>query len=389
MSETPLIGLMERNSYGVTTFYAGTRVVFGEGAVDRMGEHIDFARSVLVITGTGSALRHGHLERLKKALGRRDKIVVISNASPNPRLREVEEAAARGMKENVDCVIGLGGGSAMDAAKGVAAAIGNGGRITDLFRSGAPAPANSLPVICVPTTAGTGSETSKGAILSDEERGVKGGLRGEGILPRLAVVDPELTYSLPPRITAETGFDVLTHAVETWVSRKSSPFVGLFSRHAIAVVHRWLPRLLQVGSDRDARRELSFACLLMGYNLANSSTCLPHRLQYPIGALTDTSHPAGLAALYPAWCENTYSAAPAVFDYLGVVLGGRAADVPELMTQFLDALDIRYSLKQLGVREDDLEKLAGAVSGNLGTDPGDTSPGALLDLYRRSWDIGG
>ncbi len=389
MSNGMSYDLMRAGVYGNSGFYSGTRVVFGEGEVDRIARHLDFARRVLVVTGAESARRFGHLERLEAALAGLESVSVSANISPNPRLTEVEAAAAVGLEAGVDCVIGLGGGSAMDAAKGVAVALGNGGSVTDLFRSGTEAPEETLPVVCVPTTAGTGSETSKGAILSDEERGVKGGLRGEALLPRLALVDPELTYSVPMRVTLETGFDVLTHAIETWTSRRAGPIVELFSRHAIAAVHRWLPCLKSDLNDREARREMSYACLLMGFNLANSSTCLPHRMQYPVGAATDTSHPAGLAALYPAWCENTHAAAAPVFDYVGSVLGTAdtaAAAVPKLMAAFLEDLGIRWTLKDLGIEGSQLEELAGAVSGNLEADPGPTQPEDLMRLYERSLD---
>lgn len=367
-------------------FWSPTRVVFGEGCIDRLAEHVDFARRVLVVTGKGSAQRHGHAARVDAALESMEQVVWSTNISPNPRLSEVEAAAAVGLDVGVDCVIGLGGGSAMDAAKGVAVAVALNGQLADHFRQGLAAPSDTLPVVCVPTTAGTGSETSKGAILSDAERGVKNGLRGEALLPRVAVVDPELTYSVPQDVTAETGFDIFTHAVETWVSRKAGPWTGLFSRHAIGVVVDWLPRLLEDLGDREARRELSMASTLMGYNLANSSTCLPHRMQYPVGALTDTSHPAGLAALYPAWCENTASAAPEIFDYLSLILdAGSREGVSRRMAEFLESLGIARNLGDLGVREDQVDELAESVSGDVSVDPGPSSTAAMADLYRRAW----
>ena len=165
--------------YGRSTFYSGTRVVFEEGSVDQLGELVDFSERVLVVTGRGSAQSHGHLDRVLDSLREKTSVTVSATVSPNPRLEEVEAAAAMGLESGAEAVIGLGGGSTMDAAKGVAVAIALGGKVTSLFREGKPAPADTLPVVCVPTTAGTGSETSKGAILTDSEQGIKNGLRGE------------------------------------------------------------------------------------------------------------------------------------------------------------------------------------------------------------------
>lgn len=365
-------------------FSAGTEILYGADTIDRAGEYLGAYRCVLIVCGKTSARKHGHLDRLVAAIGSEAEVVLSETISPNPRLNEVEEAAAMGKKVGVDVVIGLGGGSVMDAAKAIAVAIGLGDKsITGLFRNEEPAPDSTLPIICIPTTAGTGSETSRGAILSDKEQGIKHGLRGNAILPKVAIVDPTLTLSSPRLVALETGFDVLTHAVETWASKKSSPVTALLSRHAIVAVARWLPVIAEEPESLEARSEMSLASTLMGVNLANSSTCLPHRMQYPVGALTDTSHPAGLAALYPSWCDATFSHAPEVFGFLAAAFGGsEPAGAGAALEAFLIKLGISRKLSGLGVEESQLPELVAAIKGSLAADPGDTSSEALLKIYQ-------
>jgi alcohol dehydrogenase class IV len=335
------------------------------------------------VTGKTSAVRTGHLERLLAALGGK-KVTVFSGVSPNPRLLEVQAAAELGRSAGAAAVIGLGGGSALDAAKAIAAAM-TGADIAAHLREDRPAPDDTLPIICIPTTAGTGTETSQAAILSDEARGIKQGLRGTALIPRVAIVDPGLLATLPQTVAAETGFDVLTHALETWVSRRASALTAVYSRHAIATVFRHLPSFVADRDHQESRREMSMASMMMGWNLSNSTTALPHRMQYPVGARTDTSHPAGLAALYPAWSRRAVIAAPEPFRFIAGLAGsddplcGRAH-----LMEFMQTIGVIRKLSDFGLTHADCPELASRVSGNLSTDPCDTSPGALQSLYEES-----
>jgi alcohol dehydrogenase class IV len=365
------------------SFHGPTRIVFGDGVLAEAGRHIPFPGRILVVTGKSSAGRCGHLERLLAGLPGRD-VRVFSGVSPNPRLSEVLTAAEQGLSGGATVVIGLGGGSAMDAAKAVAAAIG-GADLTGLLRDDKPAPATTLPVVCIPTTAGTGSETSRAAIISDEARRTKQGLRGDALVPRVAIVDPELLATLPPAVVALTGFDVLAHAIETWVSRRASALTAVYSRHAIAAVFRHLPRLISDREDREARRGMSLASTLMGWNLANSTTALPHRLQYPVGARTDSSHPAGLAALYPAWSRRAAAVAPEPFRCIASLGGANDADSGHShLMAFMQSIGVTGSLTGLGLGRADCPALVREVTGDLSSDPTDSSPESLLTLYEES-----
>lgn len=365
------------------TFHGPTRVIFGDGVIEETRRHLPISGNIIVVAGRSSASRTGHLDKLLAALTGR-KTTVFTGISPNPRLSEINAAAAQGLSGGAAAVIGLGGGSALDAAKGVAAAMA-GADISELLREDKPAPGNTLPIVCIPTTAGTGTETSQAAIISDDSRGIKQGLRGGALIPRVAIIDPDLLATLPDLVAAETGFDVLTHALETWVSRRHSALTAIYSRHALSTVFKQLPLFLDDRDHRESRREMALASLMMGWNLSNSTTALPHRMQYPIGARTDTSHPAGLAALYPAWSRRAAAAAPEPFQFIAGLAG---SDDPQAgrdhLLAFMQSIGVVRRLSDFGLTREDCPGLVAAVQGNLTTDPCDSSLRSLQEIYEAS-----
>jgi alcohol dehydrogenase class IV len=215
-------------------------------------------------------------------------------------------------------VIGLEGGSALDAAKAIAVAAVSDQPLVRYIWGGVPMPATKIPLVALPTTAGTGSEVSRGAILTEAETGRKSGLRGEICLPTHALVDPELSASMPASVTAETGFDAWAHANETYLSRKANPFTEALSIGAMERIAEFLSRAVRDGSDRTVRAEMAAASLMMGWNPGLATTCLPHPLQHPLGAKTDSSHARGIAALHLAWLRQV---APFAVDKLARVSG--------------------------------------------------------------------
>ncbi|MCR5329923.1 MAG: iron-containing alcohol dehydrogenase [Lachnospiraceae bacterium] len=326
------------------------------------------------------------------------------NPHSNPRLDDVREAAKQAWEKNVHTIIAIGGGSVMDLAKAVAVAAVSEEDIGAYFGTSKELPENTLPIIAVPTTAGTGSELSKAAILTDSAQGVKDGIRGACLAPKVAIVDPELTYTVPLKTTMETGFDVLAHAVESFLSRKADLYSEMLSARAISIVGESLPLLKRFiesregitegdidPSEKEAREKMLFASMLMGINLYRTGNCLPHRMQYPIGALTDTSHGAGLAALFPAWIGREFEVnrdkVQEVFSYLGypaddIPTDGR--EVRKIFYGFLkNKLGIGYSLKGLGVKQS-AEELAPQVRGNLKSDILSETPDILIKIYEES-----
>jgi alcohol dehydrogenase class IV len=376
-------------------FFAPTKLIFGEGEIHHISEHLTFAERILLVTDKQAAEKSGALGKIRTALKHLN-LTLCSNITSNPKSDEINEAVQLGRAKKSEAVMGIGGGSVMDAAKAIAACIPGEEPVEYFIRHGIPAPASTLPIIAVPTTAGTGSEMSKGAIITDVQEKKKIGLRGEALFPRLAVVDPELTYSLSPSLTAETGFDILTHGIETLISRKANPITVLFSEYSIQTVVTYLPNVLKNGKNVEARRKLMLASTLGGINLANSTTCLPHRMQYPLGAHTNCSHARGLASLYPAWCSATFPYAQELFAQIAAILPGppfdkktslegKAHSITERIVSFMKTIKVHHRMRDFGLPKEMCSQLVDEIEGDLTMDPGDTSKEAVLKLYQDSW----
>lgn len=348
--------------------------------------------NILLVTTGRSLIRMGYVKELKDELAickLVKNVTVFEPISANPKLSEVQEGICLGKKEKVDIVVGFGGGSAMDAAKAIAAGIGTDRTIEELFYDGKEPEATTLPVIAIPTTAGTGSELSKAAILTDDKKKIKNGIRGEALYPKVAIVDSVFTESVPYTVTMETGFDVLAHAIESYLSLAASPYTQMLSEYTIQTVGIYLPRLAVSLNDTEAREKMSFVSMLMGVNLGNASTCLPHRLQYPLGAHTDSSHGAGLAALFSAWVEQEVKYVPDKIKKVITLLKGQKTDkteyLAETIRQFIKSLGLPTSLQELGVEEAQLYQMAAEVSGNIKNDPLAQEEGIILHLYKKAW----
>ena len=288
-----------------------TRIHFGSGILkDAIIKEEKLFSGIVLIVSTEDMDRLGFtkiIADIVNSLPNVEHTVQYCNITANPKLDEVNKGIDIAIENNVKVVIGVGGGSALDAAKTIAAGTGAKEHIDKYFFGGIQPDERTLPIVAIPTTSGTGSEMSKSGILSCTEKKIKTGVRGENLYPSVAIVDPELTYTVPMRITMETGFDVLAHAVESYLSKASNYFTHILSEQAIAIVAKELPALAGDINNHAAREKMSYASMIMGINLGNASTVLPHRMQYPIGALTDTSHGTGLATIYPAWIDLTYS----------------------------------------------------------------------------------
>jgi len=255
----------------VTPFEFATagRIVFGEGSAASIpGWAAEFGSVVLVVTGRDP----GRAESLVEGLQKRDAEVVLLCVAGEPDLAFVAGGAELARRRAVQVVIGIGGGSALDAAKAIAALASNEGDPLDYLEvvgAGKSIVNDPLPIIAVPTTAGTGSEVTRNAVLSVPERRVKASLRSPLMLPRLAIIDPVLTYDLPPSITATTGLDALTQLIEPFLSARANAMTDALCRDGIARVARSLDRACHDGHDAAARADMSLASLFGGLALAN------------------------------------------------------------------------------------------------------------------------
>lgn len=348
-----------------------TRVVFGPGTVDRTGAQVrQHGERALLVTGRGAARRHGHLDRVLASLASAGvTATVYDRVSPNPRSDEVDEAAALARSTGSDVVVGLGGGSALDAAKGIAVAVGLETTVRDVIGVTLDPGVPVLPLVAVPTTAGSGSEVTKGAILTDTVRHFRSGVRGEALFPRVAVVDPDLIASVPPSVLAETAFDAFAHAVEGSVAALATTAGRALAHRAIRLITAHLPAALSGDRDPAHRSALALAALLGGVSVATASTCLPHRLQQAMGSLPDLdiSHGRGLAVVYPGWLRHTERLAPGPFGELAGALD--ADSVQAGVERLRESAGLTARLRDWGVTEAHLDTLVAGVSGNLGNDP--------------------
>lgn len=370
-----------------------TKIYFGrEIAFQALAEEKDFLSGNVLIVTTGRSLnRLGYVEKLKKELRNLPNVksvAIYDQISANPQLQEITKAAEEGKENRTDIVVGFGGGSAIDAAKAVAAVIGTGNSVETFFYRHIEPDERTLPVVAIPTTAGTGSELSKAAILSDYEKHKKGGVRGKNLYPKLAIVDSVFTETVPLHITMETGFDVLAHAIESYVSKAASPFTKILSEQVISTAGKALMELEEDIQNKEAREKMSYASMIMGINLGNASTAMPHRLQYPLGAYTKTSHGSGLAAIYPTWIYYEYTVnSETIRKVLEQLTGKEPANAEQasgLMKDFLKQLQLPVSIRELGVKENMLSILAEDVSGNLANDPLAETENIIYKIYERA-----
>lgn len=290
-----------------------------------------------------------------------------------------------------DAVVAIGGGSVLDLVK-AAAHLPTPDRLAALL-GGERVMAGGIPVVALPTTAGSGAEVSHGSIVLDRGSGRKRGIRGPGVAACDAIVDPELMRGAPPGVIAAAGFDALAHAVETAASRASSDLTLQLAAAALPRILEGVPAAWRDPEDVDALAGAAYGALLMGVNLANSSTCLPHRLQYPVGAATGTAHAMGVAALFPAWLARTIRVAPSALARLA--RAARLADetatdadaartLAERIRRHLDETAMRGTLADLGIGREDVPDLVARVEGTLTNDPGPVGPDDLRDLYLAS-----
>ncbi len=271
-------------------FATATRILFGEG---KLAEAAPAARAMgrRALVVTGSSRRHTI-----------DVDSVPFAIAGEPSLACVREGAALARDAGCDVVIAIGGGSAIDGGKAIAALLTNPGDPLDYLEvigRGQPLEHPAAPFIAIPTTAGTGSEVTMNAVLASAEHRVKASLRSPLMLPRLAIVDPELTLDLPPAVTASTGLDALTQLIEPYVSVRANAMTDLYCVEGIRRVAAALARAWDNGHDRDARRDMAFASLLGGLSLANAGLGAVHGFAAPLGGMFPAPHGAACAAVLP------------------------------------------------------------------------------------------
>jgi len=379
-------------------FATAQRILFGPGTLAEVGPVArTFASRALVVTGKHPE-RSESLGSILKGQGVE---VLLHPCGGEPTVDEARMGAERARAEGCGVILGFGGGSALDLGKAIAALAANPGdplRYLEVIGEGKPLEQRPLPCIAIPTTAGTGSEVTRNAVLASPAHGVKVSLRHPSMLPALAIIDPQLTHDLPPSITASTGLDALVQLLEPYVSRKANALTDALCLQGIRCSVRSLRRAFDHGQDASAREDLALASLLGGMALANAGLGAVHGLAAPLGGLRPVPHGVACAALLPhVWKRNVQALRerdpenPVLsrFQELACLLTGRSQAEAEDAVAWMSSLVADLGIPRLachGVRGEDLPVIAeaGLKASSMQANPVTLTAGELESILADS-----
>jgi len=359
-------------------FHLPTKVLFGRGRVRDIGPHIPGeARRVLVVTDRGVATRTPALDAVRRGLAGRD-VRVFDGVEENPSLATVEAGTKEARDLGARLIVGLGGGSPMDAAKGIALSAAHDGDLRGLLAGDKPS-SPALPVIAIPTTSGTGSEVTPYAVFTDPRAGNKVGYGHPSIFPAVAIVDPELAAGMPETVALNTGLDVLAHAVEAYLSTIASPLSDTLALEAAgAVLAHLAPAVRKVPGSVD---QMSYAAMLAGVAITHGSTILPHIMGYPLTMFYGIPHGRASAVLLAPVLEFLRRAGRIpdrirTIDGLFAPQGG--------ISTFLSGLGVPTKLSEYGLREDEILAFARKtiIKGDVLITPAEVTIEDLAGIYR-------
>ena len=380
----------------ITLFRTVPRIVMGPGALNQLGDEVQAlkAKKVLIVTDQG-LIDAGLAQQAQAVLEKAGiQYAVFGDVEADPRYEIVADCVAMIRSENVDLVIGFGGGSPIDIAKVSAVMATNAGPIAEYFGIDL-VPEPGLPTIIVPTTAGTGSEVTPIAILSDHTEKLKKGIVSPHLFPSIALLDPELTLGLPPGVTAATGMDALIHAIESYTSKNATSISDMLARQAMLLIAENIRTVYVDGSNLEARGEMLEGSLLAGMAFSTAGVTAVHAFAYPIGAEFHIPHGvANSIMLTPVMEFNKYASQERfaqIADYLGVDTAGlstkEAADASvEAMRTLAADLNIPDHLSEFGIKDEDISQLAEGVmkvTRLLANNPREIAQKDAEEIYRR------
>ena len=371
---------------GAFNYAIPTKLHFGIGSLAQSGSLIGgLGHKALIVTMKMEPYMAPSMEKLNQSL--KDAGVechLFDGVVPNPTLQSVEAGSRIARDLGVDIIIGFGGGSAMDTAKAIAVGATHDGTLWNYIWSSETQPTEkTLPVVAIPTTSGTGSHVTQVSVFTNEDIKYKSAIYNEKIFPALAILDPSLVVTAPASVTAATGFDVFTHAFESYIHENTSPMVKLLAREAIAIVGHNLPIVLAEPDNLEARSQMAFADTLAGMCIANAGVTLPHGMGMAIGGFyPNISHGQALAIVYPEFVRFTCEAAPEAFEMLRAALAPEASNAQEAIETFLEKVGLRGRLSDFGAQEAEKEALAGQcmVLPDYQANPRVTSPAEMRDI---------
>jgi len=391
-------------------FTLPTKIIFGPGEIAKLGNELKkIGKKPLIVTGKSSMRRTGILDRVLDILNQaKIKPALFEKIEPNPRAATIDKAGKIGRDEGCDMVIGLGGGSAMDAAKGIAAAAVSKRPVWDHVYSGEGETyipvRKALPIVCVPTIAATGSEADRGGVITNGDTNEKTGIFGESLFPTLSIVDPELTFTCPEDYTIDGGIDIITHVMESYFTSTSTAYLqDRFAESIVRTVIHYLPDAVKNPEDIEARSHLSWCSTVALSGLINQGRggFFPlHALEHAVSGHYDISHGLGLALLLPALMEYTMPARPEKFIEMGINIfnlqfnGGsieqNAVKSIEAMKNFLASANRLLHFSDLGIDDKKFETMADDIIKIYGRgkkyleNPRPIDKSGIIEIFRNS-----
>ena len=357
-----------------------THVEFGSGKLNQISEFLPDAKKALIVTTNGKSVKgNGYLDTLIENLNKKGiEYVVFDEIEPNPLNTTIDKGADVAKEEKCDIIIAIGGGSAMDASKAIALVANNPGKLWDYVqfgKGGKKTPQNkALPLVAIPTTAGTGSEADMGAVVSNNETKEKTAIFGQDLFPVLSIIDPELMVSVPEKYTAFQGFDAISHSLEGYINGIVNMYSDMYALEAVRNVHDYLPKAVNNGNDLEAREKVAFGSYLSGLVMSVGNTSSLHSLEHALSAYHhDLPHGLGLILLSKAYfkflinkhvCDDR-------FIKLAKVMGIEDAEDPMDFITALDKFhkDIKvdgYKMSDYGVSPDEFEAMAHTAFDSMG-----------------------
>lgn len=358
-------------------FATAQRIIFGRGVIRELPDLCrSFGQRTLLITGS----RPQHWESQLPNAG-------VHSVRGEPTVEDIENGVALAKQQGADVIVAIGGGSVVDAGKAIAAMSTQPGdlmRYIEVVGAGQPLDAAPLPYIAVPTTAGTGAEATRNAVIASTEHRVKASLRHISMLPRIALIDPELAADVPPGVTAASGMDALTQCLEAFVCSRAQPMTDALCVVGIQRAVRSLERAFQNGHDLDAREDMALCALNSGIALANAGLGAVHGFAAPIGGMFHAPHGAVCAALLaPVWEANSKRVTNRTkFEQIDAMLGGDAVSYLHALTERLCI----PKLSQWGIADADLDEIArkAAAASSMKANPASLTHAELTAILREA-----
>ena len=360
-------------------FYIPVKIVFGCGRIKEINQCIDH-KNVLIVTDPVLFKKTDIIRNTISHL-RNKNVFIFKEVEENPSYRTIEKGAELAISKNINLIIGIGGGSSMDAAKGIALRIHNKASIKEIVENNADIE-NVAPIICIPTSSGTGSEATPFAVFTDSDTHIKNGFSHPKIFPSISIIDPELTYTMPPSVIVNTGLDALAHAIEAYFSKLSSEQNDKIALEAIKIIIENLEKAS--AKNHKAMNQMAYAAMLGGVVISHASTILPHIMGYPLTTYHQLPHGKACIILQPTFLEylkenKLESGKTELLDNLFKPKGG--------LKKFIQNLGVSLKLSDYGVKESDLPKFSKQtiLKNDVKITPGEITEEIITDIYRKAF----